>query len=361
MSAAVESWWTLLQEGLRAFECVLAGPSLSPQFVEARIDDDALGDCFETTLVGPNCDRRECCKFVGPLERIGETTQSMNAPLRKQLLGRVHAGAKQHVSGDGPTELVTRTFDRPLVDRESQLCGGNSESTGGTCHAQITCQRELRTRSHRRPVDGRKRDAGQRCEPAQCRTEGIRKVVALDAGQVGSRTESRRLTRQDDDPRHTLDCVLMGNDRSQRLEVDGISSVRPSNRDHRNVRALPIKGDRTATDSAGTFFPVQPYHQHDCMTSGNPSPSSPVDPVRERRAQVAKYTLLANRVGYLLYAGTIACFVFAFALGFNSTMVGVMTFGLIAGSILLAPSIVLGYAVKAAEREDREREQAAGQ
>lgn len=95
------------------------------------------------------------------------------------------------------------------------------------------------------------------------------------------------------------------------------------------------------------------------MTSGNPSPSLPVDPVRERRAQVAKYTLLANRVGYLLYAATIACFVFAFALGFNSTMVGIMTFGLVAGSILLAPSIVLGYAVKAAEREDREREQAA--
>ena len=96
------------------------------------------------------------------------------------------------------------------------------------------------------------------------------------------------------------------------------------------------------------------------MTSGNPSPSLPDDPVRQRRAQVAKYTLLANRVGYLLYAATIACFVFAFALGFNSTMVGIMTFGLVAGSILLAPSIVLGYAVKAAEREDREREQAAG-
>jgi hypothetical protein len=85
----------------------------------------------------------------------------------------------------------------------------------------------------------------------------------------------------------------------------------------------------------------------------------PADPVRARRAQVAKYALLANRVGYLLYAATITCFVFAFSVGFNGTMVGLMTFGLVAGSILLAPSIVLGYAVKAAEREDREREQAA--
>jgi len=92
------------------------------------------------------------------------------------------------------------------------------------------------------------------------------------------------------------------------------------------------------------------------MTSGRPSPSSPVDPVRARRAQVAKYSLLANRIGYLLYAGTTACFVLAFAVGFNSVMVTLMTIGLVGGSILLAPSIVLGYAVKAAEREDLERE-----
>jgi hypothetical protein len=31
------------------------------------------------------------------------------------------------------------------------------------------------------------------------------------------------------------------------------------------------------------------------------------------------------------------------------------TGGLIVGSILLAPAIVLGYAIKAAERDDRER------
>ena len=284
----------------------------------------------------------------------------MHAPLHEQLLGRVDAGAEQHVPCDGPPELVARTFDRPLVDRKAQLRGGNTETTGGARHTQIARKGELRSRTHRRPVDRGKCDARQCGETSQRRTEGIREVIPLDPRQVGTRAEGWRLTRQHDHPRHTLDRTLVGNDRSQRLEIHGISSVRTSNRDHRNVRALPIKGDRTATVSAGTFFPVQPYHQHDCMAFGNPSPSSPVDPVRERRAQVAKYTLLANRVGYLLYAATIACFVFAFALGFNSTMVGIMTFGLVAGSILLAPSIVLGYAVKAAEREDREREQAAG-
>ena len=79
------------------------------------------------------------------------------------------------------------------------------------------------------------------------------------------------------------------------------------------------------------------------------------DPVRARREQIAKWTLLANRVGYLLYALAISCFVMAFVLGFSGPLVTVVTASMIAGSILLAPSIVLGYAVKAAEREDRER------
>ena len=78
------------------------------------------------------------------------------------------------------------------------------------------------------------------------------------------------------------------------------------------------------------------------------------DPVRARRAQVAKWTLLANRVGYLFMALAVSAFVMAFALGFKGVLVTIVTASLVIGSILLAPSIVLGYAVKAAEREDRE-------
>ena len=87
----------------------------------------------------------------------------------------------------------------------------------------------------------------------------------------------------------------------------------------------------------------------------NPPPASDaVDPVRARRAQVAKWTLLANRVGYLLLALAVTLFVMAFAFGFNSTMASLITTSLIISFVLLAPSIVLGYAVKAAEREDLE-------
>lgn len=45
----------------------------------------------------------------------------------------------------------------------------------------------------------------------------------------------------------------------------------------------------------------------------------------------------------------------AFALGFKGPLVTVVIVTLIIGSILLAPSIIIGYAVKAAERDDRER------
>lgn len=85
------------------------------------------------------------------------------------------------------------------------------------------------------------------------------------------------------------------------------------------------------------------------------APNRPTDPVRARREQVAKYTLLANRIGYLFFAIAIATFVIGFAVSFNATVSTIVIGSIIIGSILLAPAIVLGYAVKAAERDDRER------
>ena len=79
------------------------------------------------------------------------------------------------------------------------------------------------------------------------------------------------------------------------------------------------------------------------------------DPVRARRAKIAHWTLLANRVGYLFFVAAIVSFVLAFAFGFTATMSTIIITSLVIGSILLAPAIVLGYAVKAADRDDRER------
>jgi membrane-bound ClpP family serine protease len=82
---------------------------------------------------------------------------------------------------------------------------------------------------------------------------------------------------------------------------------------------------------------------------------TPIDPVRARRARVARWTLLANRIGYLLLAVAVALFVVAFMVGFNAALATTVVVMMVLSFVLLAPSIVLGYAVKAADRDDRER------
>jgi uncharacterized membrane protein YidH (DUF202 family) len=79
------------------------------------------------------------------------------------------------------------------------------------------------------------------------------------------------------------------------------------------------------------------------------------DPVRERRQRVARWTQLANRLGYLCFGVAIVTFVVGFIVSFNATVAAIVVTSMIIGSVLLAPAIVLGYAVKAAERDDRER------
>jgi len=85
--------------------------------------------------------------------------------------------------------------------------------------------------------------------------------------------------------------------------------------------------------------------------SGEP----PHDPVRARRATVAKWNTIATRVGYLLFLIAIVMFFIALATDFSSGKVAVITTTMILGSLLLAPAIVLGYAVKAAEKDDKAR------
>ena len=92
-------------------------------------------------------------------------------------------------------------------------------------------------------------------------------------------------------------------------------------------------------------------------SSGPPtdrSPTPPTDPVRARRATIAKWTLIANRVGYLFVALAMALFFMAFVFDFNATMATLIIVSFVIGCALLAPSIILGYAVKAAERDDVE-------
>ena len=78
------------------------------------------------------------------------------------------------------------------------------------------------------------------------------------------------------------------------------------------------------------------------------------DPVRARRAHIARIASSAQRIGYLLYGLAMVMFFIGFFAGFTGAVVTVIVIALAIGSALLAPAIVTGYAVKAAEREDLE-------
>ncbi len=79
------------------------------------------------------------------------------------------------------------------------------------------------------------------------------------------------------------------------------------------------------------------------------------DPILVRRARIARLVSLGQRWGYLLFGAAIVLFFIGFISGFTDTVSTAIITCLIIGSIVLAPAIVLGYAVKAADREDRER------
>jgi hypothetical protein len=79
------------------------------------------------------------------------------------------------------------------------------------------------------------------------------------------------------------------------------------------------------------------------------------DPVLRRRARIARLTELGQRVGYSLFGLAIVLFVVGFVSGYSDVLVTLIVSCLGVGSAVLAPAIVFGYAVKAAEREDRER------
>lgn len=76
------------------------------------------------------------------------------------------------------------------------------------------------------------------------------------------------------------------------------------------------------------------------------------DPVRLRRQAIARWTGLANRLGYALYTVAMIVFAAGFLAGWNGGFTAAITVCLVLGSILLAPAIVIGYAIKAAEREE---------
>jgi hypothetical protein len=76
--------------------------------------------------------------------------------------------------------------------------------------------------------------------------------------------------------------------------------------------------------------------------------------VLARRAQLGRLADTGKRIGYLILLLAIVAFVIGAIRGFTGPVVQIVVVSLGVSSVLLAPAIVLGYAVRAADREDRE-------
>jgi len=72
-----------------------------------------------------------------------------------------------------------------------------------------------------------------------------------------------------------------------------------------------------------------------------------------RRRRIAGLVQTGKRIGYGLFLVAIVVFVLGMAAGFTTTMTTTIVASLLVGSVILAPAIVFGYGLRAAEREER--------
>lgn len=76
------------------------------------------------------------------------------------------------------------------------------------------------------------------------------------------------------------------------------------------------------------------------------------DPVARRRARIAGRVRLAKRIGYGALLVAIMTFAVALVTGFSGPAVAVAVAGLVVAFVVLPIPIVLGYGIRAAEREE---------
>jgi len=82
--------------------------------------------------------------------------------------------------------------------------------------------------------------------------------------------------------------------------------------------------------------------------------TNPTDPVLIQRARASRLADLGQRIGYTLFGVAIVGFFVGLATDFSSSIARVVVASIIAGSVVLAPAIIAGYAVRAATKDDLE-------
>ena len=77
------------------------------------------------------------------------------------------------------------------------------------------------------------------------------------------------------------------------------------------------------------------------------------DPILRRREQALRLANAGQRTGYLLLLVAMVAFVGGMFVGLNDVITTMVVVCLAVAAVVLGPSIILGYAAKAAEREER--------
>ena len=89
--------------------------------------------------------------------------------------------------------------------------------------------------------------------------------------------------------------------------------------------------------------------------TSSPASELVIDPVLVKRALISNWAKRASRLGYSLFGVSIIAVVWGLTVEFTPNASRVASAGLIIGSIVLAPAILVQYSVKAAVRDERER------
>jgi hypothetical protein len=75
--------------------------------------------------------------------------------------------------------------------------------------------------------------------------------------------------------------------------------------------------------------------------------------ILRRRAQATRLAATGQRIGYALLGLALVVFVYGMATNLNGTETTIVVVCLAVAGVVLGPAIILGYAAKAAEREER--------
>ena len=88
-------------------------------------------------------------------------------------------------------------------------------------------------------------------------------------------------------------------------------------------------------------------------TTPPPRSSNGEDPVVARRRRIGQWVRLGKRVGYSALLVAVVVFFVGLVAGFPAWTVDVIIVALVVSIVVLPAPIVLGYGIRAAEREER--------